>query len=261
MRALNTAATGMQAQQLNVEVIANNIANMNTTGFKRQRAEFQDLLYQNVERMGVQSSDAGTIVPTGVQVGVGVKSGSVYRVTEQGGMTQTQNAYDVAIDGEGYFTIQLPDGRTAYSRAGNFALSPDGQIVTEDGYVVNPGISVPQDALGVAINGQGTVQAIMADGSAPQTLGQLQLARFVNPAGLEAMGNNNFLETPASGAANLGVPGQVGFGSVQQGFLETSNVNAVTEISALITAQRAYEMNSKVITTTDEMLRSTANLR
>jgi len=261
MRALNTAATGMQAQQLNVEVIANNIANMNTTGFKRQRAEFQDLLYQNVERMGVQSSDAGTIVPTGVQVGVGVKAGSVYRVTEQGSVTQTQNAYDLAIQGEGYFIIQLPDGRDAYSRAGNFSLSADGQLVTDNGYVVAPGISVPQDAIGISVNSQGVVQAIMADGSAPQDVGALELARFVNPAGLEAIGDNTFLETPASGTANRGQPGSVGYGTLQQGFLETSNVNAVTEISALITAQRAYEMNSKVITTTDEMLRSTTNLR
>ncbi|MFZ4686288.1 MAG: flagellar basal-body rod protein FlgG [Hyphomonadaceae bacterium] len=261
MRALNTAATGMQAQQLNVEVIANNIANMNTTGFKRQRAEFQDLLYQNVERMGVQSSDAGTIVPTGVQVGVGVKAGSVYRVTEQGSVTQTQNLYDVAVQGEGYFIVQLPDGRDAYTRAGNFSLSADGQLVTKDGFTVAPGVSVPQDAVGVSINRQGVVQAIMADGSAPQEVGALELARFVNPAGLDAIGGNSFLETPASGAANRGLPGSVGFGTVQQGFLETSNVNAVTEISALITAQRAYEMNSKVITTTDEMLRSTSNLR
>ena len=261
MRALNTAATGMQAQQLNVEVIANNIANMNTTGFKRQRAEFQDLLYQNVERMGVQSSDAGTIVPTGVQVGVGVKAGSVYRVTEQGSVTQTQNLYDVAVQGEGYFIVQLPDGRDAYTRAGNFSLSADGQLVTKDGFTVAPGVSVPQDAVGVSINRQGVVQAIMADGSAPAEVGALELARFVNPAGLDAIGGNSFLETPASGAANRGLPGSVGFGTVQQGFLETSNVNAVTEISALITAQRAYEMNSKVITTTDEMLRSTSNLR
>jgi flagellar basal-body rod protein FlgG len=261
MRALNTAATGMQAQQLNVEVIANNIANMNTTGFKRQRAEFQDLLYQNVERMGVTSSDAGTIVPTGVQVGVGVKSGSVYRVTEQGNISQTNNPYDIAIQGEGYYIVQMPDGRDAYTRAGNFALSPDGQIVTEDGFIVAPGISVPQEALGVSINREGVVQAIMPDGSEPQDVGALELARFVNSAGLEAIGDNLFLETAASGTANRGQPGAVGFGTVQQGFLETSNVNAVTEISALITAQRAYEMNSKVITTTDEMMRSVTNLR
>jgi flagellar basal-body rod protein FlgG len=261
MRALNTAATGMEAQQLNVEVIANNIANMNTTGFKRQRAEFQDLLYQNVERMGVQSSDAGTIVPTGVQVGVGVKSGSVYRVTEQGSLTQTQNPYDVAIQGDGYYIVQLPDGRDAYTRAGNFSLSADGQLVTEDGFTVAPGISVPQDAVSVSVNAQGVVQAIMADGSEPQDVGAIELARFVNPTGLEAIGGNLFLETPASGTANRGQPGGVGFGTIQQGYLEASNVNAVTEISALITAQRAYEMNSKVITTSDEMLAATAQLK
>ena len=261
MRALNTAATGMQAQQLNVEVIANNIANMNTTGFKRQRAEFQDLLYQNVERMGVTSSDAGTIVPTGVQVGVGVKSGSVYRVTEQGNITQTNNPFDMAIQGEGYYIVQMPDGRDAYTRAGNFARSPDGQVVTEDGFIVAPGISIPEDAVGISINREGVVQAIMPDGSDPQDVGALELARFVNPAGLEAIGDNLFLETAASGTANRGQPGSVGYGTVQQGFLETSNVNAVTEISALITAQRAYEMNSKVITTTDEMLRTASNLR
>lgn len=261
MRALNTAATGMQAQQLNVEVIANNIANMNTTGFKRQRAEFQDLLYQTVERMGVTSSDAGTIVPTGVQVGVGVKAGSVYRITEQGGLSQTNNQYDMAIQGDGYFIVQLPDGRDAYTRAGNFSLSADGQIVTEEGYTVSPGVSVPQEAISVSINRVGVVQAILADGSPPADVGALEMARFVNPAGLDAIGDNMFLETPASGTANRGQPGQVGFGTLQQGFLETSNVNAVSEISNLITAQRAYEMNSKVITTTDEMLRSTTNLR
>ena len=261
MRALNTAATGMQAQQLNVEVIANNIANMNTTGFKRQRAEFQDLLYQNVERMGVTSSDAGTVVPTGVQVGVGVKSGSVYRVTEQGSVTQTTNPLDVAIQGEGYYIVQMPDGRDAYTRAGNFSRSPDGQIVTEDGFIVAPGISIPEEAVSVSINREGVVQAIMPDGSDPQDVGALELARFVNPAGLEAIGDNLFLETAASGTANRGQPGGVGYGTVQQGFLETSNVNAVTEISALITAQRAYEMNSKVITTTDEMLRTASQLR
>ena len=260
MRSLSIGATGMLAQQLNVEVIANNIANMNTTGFKRQRAEFQDLLYQNVERMGVTSSDAGTIVPTGVQVGVGVKAGSVYRVTEQGSFTQTQNPYDVAIQGEGYFIVQLPDGRDAYTRAGNFSLSAEGQIVTEDGFTVAPGISVPADAVSISVNRQGVVQAIMADGSAPQDLGALEMARFVNPAGLEAIGDNAFLETPASGTANRGLPGAVGFGTVMQNFLEASNVNAVTEISALITAQRAYEMNSKAIQTSDQMLQRLGQL-
>ncbi|MEP7210750.1 MAG: flagellar basal-body rod protein FlgG [Alphaproteobacteria bacterium] len=261
MRALNTAATGMQAQQLNVEVIANNIANMNTTGFKRQRAEFEDLLYQSVEKMGVSSSDANTIVPTGVQVGSGVKSGSVYRITEQGSVNQSGNPYDLAIQGDGYFVVQMPDGRDGYTRAGNFSLNADGQIVTGEGYVVSPGISVPTDSTSVAINRQGVVSAIPADGSTPQDVGALELARFVNPPGLDAIGDNMFLETAASGAANRGQPGSVGFGTLQQGYLETSNVNAVTEISDLITAQRAYEMNSKVITTTDEMLRTMTSLR
>jgi len=261
MRALNTAATGMQAQQLNVEVIANNIANMNTTGFKRQRAEFQDLLYQNLELMGTASSEAGTIVPTGVQVGVGVKAGSVYRVTEQGSVGQTGNPYDLAIQGEGYFIVQLPDGRDAFTRAGNFAINAEGQLVNPDGWVISPGITIPQDAVSVSINREGVVQAIMGDAGAPQDLGAIELARFVNSPGLQAIGDNLFLETLASGTANRGLPGGVGFGTVQQGFLETANVNAVAEISALITAQRAYEMNSKVITTTDEMLRAASNLR
>ncbi len=261
MRALTTAATGMQAQQLNVEVIANNIANINTTGFKRQRAEFQDLLYQNIERVGVTSSDAGTIVPTGVQVGVGVKAGSVYRVTEQGGLNQSSNPYDLALQGEGYFIVTLPDGRDAYTRAGNFAVNADGQLVTEDGFAVAPGISIPSDAISVSINRAGVVQAITGDGGAPQDVGALELARFVNPPGLEGIGDNMFLETAASGPANRGQPGSIGFATILQGFLETSNVNAVSEISSLITAQRAYEMNSKVITTTDEMLRTASNLR
>ena len=261
MRALSTASTGMQAQQLNVEVIANNIANMNTTGFKRQRAEFQDLLYQNVEKMGVSSSDANTIVPTGVQVGTGVKAGSVYRITEQGNVIQTGNPYDLAMQGDGYFMVQMPDGQDAYSRAGNFSVNADGQLVTENGYTVSPGVVVPDGALSVSINSQGVVQVTIAGDTAAQDVGQLDIARFINPAGLDAIGENLFLETAASGAANVGVAGQNGFGMIQQGFLETSNVNAVTEISSLITAQRAYEMNSKIITSTDEMLRTASQLK
>ena len=261
MRALSTAATGMQAQQLNVEVIANNIANMNTTGFKRQRAEFQDLVYQSVERMGVSSSDANTVVPTGVQVGTGVKAGSVYRIADQGNTTQTGNSYDLAMQGEGYFIVQMPDGQDAYTRAGNFSVNAEGQLVTEDGYTVAPGINVPQEAIDISINAQGVIQATVAGATAAQDLGALEIARFINPAGLNAVGDNLFLETAASGAANRGQAGQVGFGTMLQGFLETSNVNAVTEISALISAQRAYEMNSKVITSTDEMLRTTSQLR
>ena len=261
MRALSTAATGMQAQQLNVEVIANNIANMNTTGYKRQRAEFQDLLYQSHERMGVSSSDANTIVPTGVQVGAGVKAGSVYRITEQGNILQTGNKYDLAVEGDGYFVVQLPDGRDAYTRAGNFSLNADGQIVTEDGYTVSPGITVPDDAVQVSVNKQGVVQVLSAGATEAQDVGAIEMARFINPAGLDAIGDNLLLETAASGAAARGQPGQIGFGTLMQGALEGSNVNAVTEISALITAQRAYEMNSKVITSTDEMLRTASQLR
>ena len=261
MRSLNTAATGMQAQQLNVEVISNNIANMNTTGFKRQRAEFQDLLYMNVERMGTTSSDGGTIVPTGVQVGTGVKAGSVYRITEQGNVMQTGNRFDIALQGDGYFVIQNPDGTESYTRAGNFSVSPDGQLVTEDGYVVSPGVAIPEEAVDVTISAVGVVQARIAGEIEYQELGQIDLARFINPAGLDAIGDNLFLETPSSGPANLGTPGGLGYGTVLQGFLETSNVNAVNEISALIIAQRAYEMNSKVITTSDEMLGITSQLR
>ncbi len=261
MRALNTAATGMLAQQLNVEVISNNIANMNTTAFKKQRAEFQDLIYQSVERQGINSSDAGTVVPTGVQVGLGVKAGSVYRITEQGNLTQTGNQFDLAIAGDGYFRIQLPTGEDAYTRAGNFALGPDGQFLTEDGYVVSPGITVPQDAIDIVISQQGQVQVLSPGQTAPQIIGQFELATFFNQAGLDPQGDNLFLESAASGPANLGTPGINGFGRISQGFIEASNVNAVQEITALIQAQRAYEMNSKVISAADEMLSTSANLR
>ncbi|WP_291842961.1 flagellar basal-body rod protein FlgG [Maricaulis sp.] len=261
MRALTTAATGMQAQQLNVEVISNNLANMNTTGFKRQRAEFQDLLYQNVQQMGMDSSDAGTIVPTGVQVGLGVQTASIYRITEQGALSNTGNPFDLAISGHGYFRVQMPDGSDGYTRAGNFSISPEGELVTTDGYTVAPGIAIPQGSREIAINAQGQVQALIDGQVDPQTLGQLELATFFNEAGLEARGDNIFLETAASGAAATGTPGSPGFGSVRQGFVETSNVNSVSEITALIQAQRAYEMNARVITASDEMMAASSNLR
>jgi flagellar basal-body rod protein FlgG len=254
MRALRTAASGMAAQQLNVEVISNNIANMNTVGFKRQRAEFQDLLYQNVERMGAQSSSQGTVVPTGIQIGAGVKAGSVYRITEQGSPQQTGGRFDVAIDGRGYFQVLLPSGETAFSRAGNFALNGEGQLVTDDGYAVQPNISIPQDAVDVSISKSGQVQVITAGQTTPSVVGQLELATFFNEAGLEAIGDNLLLETAASGPATTGTPGETGFGQLLQGYTEASNVDAVTEISSLIIAQRAYEMNSKVISTADEMM-------
>lgn len=261
MKALSIAATGMIAQQLNVEVIANNIANMNTTGFKRQRAEFQDLLYQNIERIGSNSSDTGTITPSGIQVGVGVKTGGVYRITEQGSVVGTENDLDVAINGNGYFRITLPTGDNAYTRAGAFQLGPTGQIVTLEGYIVGPGLTIPQGAVDIAINPEGELLVTLQGQITPSNVGRLELVTFPNPAGLEATGNNQFLETPASGAANIGVPNTPGFGALLQGFLENSNVNSVSEITALITAQRAYEMNSKVISTADEMMSVTSNLR
>jgi len=261
MRALRTAASGMAAQQLNVEVISNNIANMNTVGYKRQRAEFQDLLYQNVERMGAQSSTQGTVVPTGIQIGAGVKAGAVYRITEQGTPTNTGGRYDMAIQGRGYFQILMPSGETAYTRAGNFSVNGEGQMVTEDGYAVQPNITIPQDVVDVQISKSGQVQVFTQGNATPQTVGQLELATFFNEAGLEAIGDNLLLETAASGAANVGTPGEVGFGEIQHKYIEASNVDAVSEISALIIAQRGYEMNSKVITTADQMLSVSAQVK
>lgn len=261
MRSLSIAATGMLAQQTNIDVIANNIANLNTTGFKRQRPEFQDLLYQSLRRVGAASSDAGTIVPSGVQLGVGVKTASVYRITEQGNLVSTSNTLDLAIQGRGYFHIQLPSGDDAYTRAGTFQISPQGQIVTADGYVVAPGITIPSGATDISINSSGEVQVKLDGQVTPQTVGQIELATFPNDAGLEAVGDNLLLETPASGAPTTGTPGSTGFGTLQQGFLEISNVDAVSEITSMINAQRAYELNSKVITTADEMMSTVSQLR
>lgn len=261
MLALSIAATGMLAQALNVEVISNNIANMNTTGHKRQRAEFSDLLYQEILRVGTTSADNGAIVPTGILLGAGVKTGAVYRITEQGTMQNTGNTYDIAINGKGFFRIQLPSGEFGYTRAGSYQLSPQGQIVTQQGYVVSPGITIPQDAIAVSINTSGEVQVKLSGQAQPQTVGQLDLVTFFNEAGLESIGDNLMLETPASGTPTAGVPGQAGFGTIRQGYLENSNVNPVQEITNLIAAQRAYEMNSKVITTADEMLSVVNQLR
>ncbi|MFD1333712.1 flagellar basal-body rod protein FlgG [Methylopila musalis] len=260
MRALYTASSGMAAQEANVELISNNIANLRTTGFKRQRAEFQDLLYQSMRRVGSTTSEAGTLLPTGVDIGSGVKLVATPRVMSQGTVAPTEKTYDLAIRGEGFFQIDLPDGRTAYSRDGSFELDATGQLVTADGYVVQPGITVPDNALSVTINSTGQVEATLQGQTAPQVLGQLQLARFVNKSGLEAMGDNLFLETAASGTPLVDNPGAEGFGTTLQAYLEQSNVNAVTEISDLISAQRAYEMNSKVISAADQMLQSTAGM-
>lgn len=254
MRALSIAATGMLAQQRNVEVVSNNLANMNTTGFMRRRTEFHDLLYQNLRRAGSTSSDAGNIVPSGVQLGLGVKLAAVYRIHEQGNLSATDNTFDMAIQGNGFFQVLLPDGQTSYTRDGTFQLNATGQLVTHDGYLIQPGITIPANTIDVTINGSGEVLAKIQGQVALQNVGQLNIANFPNAAGLQAMGSNLYLETPASGNPTTGTPGSTGYGTILQGFLETSNVNAVEEISNLISAQRAYEMNSKVIKTADEMM-------
>src|SRR5580658_9887557 len=219
MRSLDIAGTGMQAQNTNVEVISNNIANLSTTGFKRQRAEFQDLMYQNLRRVGSNSSDTGSLVPSGSQVGLGVKTAAIYAINEQGALTQTSNTLDMAIQGNGYFQITLPDGTTGYTRDGTFGLAADGTIVTADGYTVQPGLQIPTAATGITINTSGQVQVTLANTPAPQTIGQLQLAVFPNEAGLDSQGGNLSLQTAASGAPVTGNPGATGFGSVEQGFI------------------------------------------
>ncbi len=260
MRALHTAATGMMAQELNVQVIANNIANMRTTAYKRQRAEFQDLLYEQVRRVGTQSSDQGTILPVGVEIGSGVKTVATSRVMGQGNLSPTQKDLDVAIRGEGFFRIQLPDGRTAYTRDGSFEMDAQGRLVTAQGYLLQPNITIPQNSTGVTINAQGQVAATPAGSTTPTQLGQIELSVFINKTGLQAIGDNLFLETPASGTPQNGTAGSTGFGDLLQSHLEQANVEAVSEISDLIAAQRAYEMNAKVISATDQMLSSTANM-
>ncbi len=261
MKALQIAATGMLAQQLNVEVISQNIANMRTTGYKRQRPEFQDLLYQDLRRVGAASSDTGTIVPSGIQLGLGVKTGSIYRIHTQGSVLNTEKDLDLSIRGEGYFQVTLPNGNTSYTRAGAFELDANGALVTLDGYKIDPAITIPSNARSVSINSEGSIQVLTDDTSTPTDVGQLELAIFVNKSGLEAIGDNLYLETPASGSPTTGTPGSTGIGSLLQGSLEQSNVNAVSEISDLIAAQRAYEMNAKIISATDEMMQATNNLR
>lgn len=261
MRSLDIAATGMLAQQRNVEVVSNNLANMNTTAFQRRRSEFHDLIYQDLRRVGTTSSDAGTIVPTGVQLGLGVKLAAVYRIHEQGNLSATDNTFDLAVQGKGFFQVTLPDGNTAYTRDGTFQLNATGQVVTHDGYTVQPGITVPANAIDVTINSSGEVLAKIEGQTALSNVGQLQISTFLNDAGLESVGDNLYKETPASGTATSSTPGSTGFGTILQGFLETSNVNAVEEISNLISAQRAYEMNSKVIQTSDEMMGTLTGLR
>ena len=253
MRALAIAATGMSAQQLNVEVIANNIANINTTGFKRARAEFTDLLYQAERHQGVSNRGRDATIPEGAQIGLGVRLAAIRNLNMQGSLANTGNKLDIAINGRGWFQIVGGDGQPAYTRDGSFSTNANGQIVTADGYALTPSMQMPQNATGVVISQSGLVTATIPGQIAAQQIGQLTIANFANEAGLEPLGNNLFRETTASGQAVTGAPGDIGFGSVSQGYLENSNVDPVKEITDLIAAQRAYEMNSKVIQAVDDM--------
>jgi len=260
MFALYTASTGMAAQELAVQVISNNIANMSTTGYKRQRAEFQDMLYEHVSQIGTQTSNQGNILPVGIELGTGVKTVGTPRLMGQGNLTPTGNTLDVAIRGDGFFKILMPDGTFAYTRDGSFNLDNQGRIVTAEGSVVQPGITIPTTATSITINQQGQVSVTLPGTSTPSLVGQFALTRFINPAGLQAIGDNLFVETPASGTPADGQPNIEGYGNLQQGNLESANVDAVSEMSNLIMAQRSYEMNSKVISAADQMLQTISNM-
>jgi flagellar basal-body rod protein FlgG len=260
IRALFTAATGMQSQQLNVDVIAHNLANVNTTGFKRSRADFQDLLYQTLRQAGASSSNQ-TEIPTGIQIGLGSRTAAVQRLALQGDFQQTQNQLDVAIDGDGFFQILRPNGDVAYTRAGAFKLDSQGRVVNSDGFPVEPEITIPSDATGITIGSDGIVSVMQPGNVTTQQVGQIRLINFANPAGLSGSGRNLFLATTASGDPIEGVPGSDGLGALSQGFLEISNVSVVEEMVNLITAQRAYEINSRAIQAADEMLQTSTNIR
>jgi flagellar basal-body rod protein FlgG len=259
MRSLWIAKTGMEAQQIQLDTISHNLANVATNGFKRSHAVFEDLIYQNLRQSGANSTEQ-TQLPTGLQVGLGVRPVATSRIYSQGNLQQTTNNLDLAIKGNGFFQIQQPDGTTAYTRDGSFQLDAAGQIVTNNGYTVLPGITVPTNAQSLTIGSDGTVSITVPGTPTPQTLGQLQLANFVNPAGLDPKGQNLFTETASSGTPNAGAPNVNGMGALQQGFVETSNVNVVEELVAMIQTQRAYELNSKAVQTSDQMLQKLAQI-
>ncbi|EEW26589.1 flagellar basal-body rod protein FlgG [Rhodobacter ferrooxidans] len=261
MNALQIAASGMAAQQMRVDVVSNNLANMSTTGYNARRADFADLHYQQLARPGTVSAQDGTILPTGVQLGLGVRPAAVSMVMAQGTLAQTGGDLDLAIEGQGYLEVTLPSGASAYTRDGALKRTGDGLIVTSEGHQVAPGITIPADARSLSINADGEVYAYFVDQVQPSLLGQLNLVGFTNEKGLEAIGSNLFLESPASGAAIVGTPGQDGLGTLRQGYLEESSVDAVREVTELIKAQRGYELNAKVITAADQMLSATTQLR
>jgi flagellar basal-body rod protein FlgG len=253
MRALNTAATGMQAQQTNVDVIAHNLANVNTTGFRRERAEFEDLIYQTVRTPGGTLGE-GQRLPTGIQIGEGVRNVSTTQIHMQGSLVQDGGSLDLAISGAGFFQVQKPGGQIGYTRAGDFKTDQDGRLVTVDGFTVEPSVVIPTNATAITISQDGIISVNTPNQTNAQEVGQIQLANFANPAGLIAIGNTMFLPSDASGQPFIARPGQEGLGTVQQGFLEASNVEVVNEMIDLISSQRAYEVNQRVITTADEML-------
>lgn len=259
MRSLWTATTGMSAQDLNMDVIANNLANVSTTGFKKSRADFQDLLYQIMKVPGSPTSP-DTMAPTGIQVGLGVKPAAVTKVFTEGDIVQTENPLDVAIMGPGFFQVIMPDGNLAYTKAGNLKLDGEGRLTNSDGYPIDPEIVIPEDAREITISETGVVSALLGDDTISVELGNIDLADFVNEAGLLAIGRNLFRETEASGVAVIGVPGNDGYGTLLQGYVENSNVNLVEEIAYMITSQRAFEINSRVVSTSDEMMQTVTNM-
>ena len=260
MQALHTAATGMAAQELSVQVISNNIANLQTTGYKKQTAEFQDLIYQHIARVGAQASQQGTILPVGIDIGGGVKTVGTPRSMTQGTLSQTGNDLDLAITGEGFFKVQMPDGTFQYTRDGTFQMDNQGRIVTAQGNPVQPTITIPNNASGITVNTQGQVSVTLPGSTNSQVIGQLALTRFINKAGLQPVGNNQFTDTPSSGAPQDGLASAEGYGTITQGSLEQANVDVVSEMSDLIAAQRAYEMNAKVVSAADQMMQSTSAL-
>lgn len=260
IRSLYTAATGMVAQQLNLDVIANNLANVNTTGFKRNKADFQDLMYQVVEEPGSTQQQQGS-GPSGIQVGLGVRPAAVGKIFEAGDFVSTSNQYDIAIEGDGFLQVSLPTGETAYTRSGALKINQDGVLVTSDGYEISPAITISPQAKKVTIAADGTVTQTLPGTPTPAAVGNLQLAKFQNPAGLRAMGKNLLEETEASGTATVGTPGADGYGTIAQGFLESSNVSVVEEIVQMVTGQRAYEANSKVVQTADQILQLALNVK
>jgi flagellar basal-body rod protein FlgG len=260
IKAMRTAASGMYAQQMNVDSIANNLANVNTTGYKKSKIEFQDVLYSKLRTPGAETA-AGAKVPVGLDVGYGTKPVATQRFFTEGNLQQTGNPLDLSIEGDGFFQVLLPNGNIAYTRDGSFKLSADGQLVTSDGFFLQPGITIPSDSDSISISTDGLVSVKVPGDAAPQEIGQIELARFINPAGMEAIGHNLFQETSATGAPILGTPTLEGFGRINQGYLEMSNVEVVEEMVNMIMAQRAYEINSKAIQTSDEMSQIASNLK